>query len=66
MIKLLNVYMNLLVSSPHQNKFSFNLFNVGNKNGNYNRTGTTAVVAFLIKLTEKNRFFSCNVNWIRV
>lgn len=35
-----------------------------NKTGNYNKTGTTAVVAFLIKITEKNRFFSCNVNWI--
>jgi hypothetical protein len=39
---------------------------VGNKTGNFNKTGTTAVVAFLIKITEKNRFFPHNVNWIGV
>jgi len=39
---------------------------VDNTTGNYNKTGTTAVVAFLIKITEKNRFLSCSVNRIGV
>jgi len=39
---------------------------VDNTTGNYNKIGTTAVVAFLIKITEKNRFFACSVNWIGV
>jgi hypothetical protein len=66
MLKLLNAYMNLLVSLPHQNRNLHLIVNVGNKTGNYNKTGTTAQVAFLIKITNKNRFFSCNVIWIAV
>jgi hypothetical protein len=53
----------MLVSTPFPNINLHLIFLMwGNKTG----SGTTASVAFLIKITENNRFFSCSAKWLGV